>query len=51
MEVESDSSALTRRIMLMEEEAMKAETNLANTVGALLTIQTQPYFHKQCKCK
>ena len=34
MEVESDSSALTRRIMLMEEEAMKAETNLANTVDA-----------------
>ena len=28
-EVEADVSALTRRIMLMEEEAKKAETTLA----------------------
>ena len=35
MEVESDISALTRRIMLMEEEAKKAETTLANTVTKL----------------
>ena len=32
MEVDSDISALTRRIMLMEEEAKKSESNLANTV-------------------
>jgi len=35
LEVESDISALARRIMLMEEEAKKAETNLANTVTKL----------------
>ena len=34
-EVESDIAALTRRIMLMEEEAKKAETTLANTVTKL----------------
>merc|ERR1711936_1063725 len=34
-EVEGDISALTRRIMLMEEEAKKAETTLANTVTKL----------------
>ena len=34
-EVESDISASTRRIMLMEEEAKKAETTLANTVTKL----------------
>merc|ERR1719402_796678 len=31
-EVEGDISALSRRIMLMEEEAKKSETNLADTV-------------------
>ena len=31
-EVEGDIAALTRRIMLMEEEAKKAETTLARTV-------------------
>merc|ERR1712193_184678 len=34
-EVEADIAALTRRIMLMEEEAKKAETTLANTVTKL----------------
>merc|ERR1712212_820989 len=34
-EVESDISALTRRIMLMEEESKKAEITLANTVTKL----------------
>jgi len=34
-EVESDISALTRRIMLMEEEAKKSETTLADTVTKL----------------
>merc|ERR1712198_764864 len=34
-EIESDISALTRRIMLMEEEAKKAEVNLATTVTKL----------------
>ena len=34
-EVESDIAALTRRIMLMEEEAKKSETTLANTVTKL----------------
>jgi chromosome segregation ATPase len=34
-EVESDVSALSRRIMLMEEEAKKSETNLADTVTKL----------------
>jgi DNA anti-recombination protein RmuC len=31
-EVESDVAALSRRIMLMEEEAKKSEQNLADTV-------------------
>merc|ERR1712077_170152 len=31
-EVEADIAALSRRIMLMEEESKKAEVNLANTV-------------------
>merc|ERR1712119_178246 len=34
-EVEADIAALTRRIMLMEEEAKKSETTLANTVTKL----------------
>merc|ERR1712051_745915 len=34
-EVEGDISALTRRIMLMEEESKKAEITLANTVTKL----------------
>merc|ERR1739848_854349 len=34
-EIEGDISALTRRIMLMEEEAKKAEVNLATTVTKL----------------
>merc|ERR1711931_273265 len=34
-EVESDVSALTRRIMLMEEEAKKSEGTLADTVTKL----------------
>ena len=34
-EVESDVAALSRRIMLMEEEAKKSETNLAETVTKL----------------
>merc|ERR1712013_63711 len=34
-EVEGDIAALTRRIMLMEEEAKKAEMTLANTVTKL----------------
>merc|ERR1712226_258050 len=34
-EVESDVSALTRRIMLMEEEAKKSEQGLADTVTKL----------------
>merc|ERR1739848_792472 len=34
-EVESDVSALSRRIMLMEEEAKKSETALAETVTKL----------------
>ena len=34
-EEESNISALTRRIMLLEEEAKKAETTLANTVTKL----------------
>merc|ERR1711963_41069 len=35
MEVEADVSALTRRIMLMEEEAKKSEQTLADTVTRL----------------
>merc|ERR1711868_357314 len=31
-EVEADIAALSRRIMLMEEESKKAEVNLANTI-------------------
>merc|ERR1712179_756570 len=34
-EVEADIAALTRRIMLMEEEAKKSEQTLANTVTKL----------------
>ena len=34
-EVEADISSLTRRIMLMEEEAKKSETTLADTVTKL----------------
>merc|ERR1711902_420957 len=34
-EVEADVSALTRRIMLMEEEAKKSEQTLADTVTRL----------------
>merc|ERR1712241_451176 len=34
-EVESDVSALSRRVMLMEEEAKKSETALAETVTKL----------------
>ena len=34
-EVESDVAALTRRIMLMEEEAKKSDENLAGTVTKL----------------
>merc|ERR1711894_520748 len=34
-EVEADVAALTRRIMLMEEEAKKSEQNLADTVTKL----------------
>ena len=34
-EVEGDIAALCRRIMLMEEEAKKSETTLANTVTKL----------------
>merc|ERR1712010_196000 len=34
-EVEGDIAALSRRIMLMEEEAKKSETTLANTVNKL----------------
>ena len=36
-EVEADVAALSRRIMLMEEESKKAEENLANTVTKLAT--------------
>merc|ERR1712128_362927 len=36
-EVESDVAALSRRIMLMEEESKKAEENLAGTVTKLAT--------------
>ena len=36
-EVEADIAALSRRIMLMEEESKKAEENLANTVTKLAT--------------
>merc|ERR1712226_141170 len=36
-EVEGDVSALSRRIMLMEEEAKKSEENLAGTVTKLAT--------------
>ena len=35
LEVETDISTSTRRIMLMEEESKKAETTLANTVTKL----------------
>merc|ERR1719275_525125 len=40
-EVESDVSALSRRIMLMEEEAKKSEENLAGTVTKLATTSKE----------
>merc|ERR1711922_69092 len=40
-EVESDVSALSRRIMLMEEEAKKSEENLAGTVTKLANISKE----------
>merc|ERR1712235_164754 len=40
-EVEADVSALTRRIMLMEEEAKKSEQNLADTVTKLATCSKE----------
>merc|ERR1711910_244341 len=40
-EVEGDISALTRRIMLMEEESKKAEVSLANTVTKLALSSKQ----------
>merc|ERR1712045_188165 len=40
-EVEADIAALTRRIMLMEEEAKKAETTLATTVTKLASDNEQ----------
>merc|ERR1719206_311848 len=40
-EVEGDISALTRRIMLMEEESKKAEITLANTVTKLAVSSKQ----------
>merc|ERR1712117_871590 len=40
-EVEADISALTRRIMLMEEESKKAEVTLANTVTKLAVSSKQ----------
>merc|ERR1711884_368372 len=40
-EVEADIAALSRRIMLMEEESKKAEVNLANTVTKLALSSKQ----------
>merc|ERR1712139_102479 len=40
-EVEGDVSALSRRIMLMEEEAKKSEENLAGTVTKLATTSKE----------
>merc|ERR1711926_40970 len=40
-EVESDVAALTRRIMLMEEEAKKSEQNLADTATKLASDNEQ----------
>merc|ERR1711923_661160 len=40
-EVEADVSALSRRIMLMEEEAKKSEQNLADTVTKLATCSKE----------
>merc|ERR1712042_327843 len=40
-EVEGDVSALTRRIMLMEEEAKKSEQTLADTVTKLATTSKE----------
>ena len=49
-EVESDIAALTRRIMLMEEEAKKSETTLANTVTKLaLTSKSADEVLKKVK--
>merc|ERR1712217_627569 len=56
-EVEADIAALTRRIMLMEEESKKAEVNLANTVTklALSSKQADEVLKKvkgvESKCK
>merc|ERR1711902_10799 len=41
LEVEFDVSALSRRIMLMEEEAKKSEENLAGTVTKLATTSKE----------
>merc|ERR1712127_1140905 len=40
-EVEGDVAALSRRIMLMEEEAKKSEENLAGTVTKLATTSKE----------
>merc|ERR1712110_30708 len=49
-EVEADIAALTRRIMLMEEEAKKSETTLANTVTKLaLTSKSADEVLKKVK--
>merc|ERR1711931_566964 len=40
-EVESDVSALSRRIMLMEEESKKSEQTLADTVTKLATTSKE----------
>merc|ERR1712127_227891 len=40
-EVESDVAALSRRIMLMEEEAKKSEENLAGTITKLATTSKE----------
>merc|ERR550539_1349184 len=42
-EVEADVSALTRRIMLMEEEAKKSEQTLADTV-----LKKAKVFESKC---
>merc|ERR1712110_1288008 len=42
-EVEADVSALTRRIMLMEEEAKKSEQTLADTVTRLANKSKEAY--------
>merc|ERR1712157_705261 len=55
-EVEADVSALTRRIMLMEEEAKKSEQTLADTVTRLANkskeadsvLKKVKYFESKC---